>query len=150
MRSKRFPFIVGGLGVGHVFAWCLSCRRGVVVASLSSTRYNSLPCGKLLGGVFCGCLLVLLRTLIAVARLREVSPNRVFAACRSRLCVAGAIDSHGLAISCCIFRGRGNTTARSICIFLAGATLWTCLDARFAVSALVISRVSGVHKFKKP
>ena len=33
MRSEGFPFIVGGLGVGPVFAWCLSCRRGVVVVS---------------------------------------------------------------------------------------------------------------------
>ena len=32
-------------------------------------------------------------TRIAVARLCTVAPNRVFAACRSRLCVAGAIDS---------------------------------------------------------
>ena len=33
MRSEGFPFIVGGLGVGPVFASCLSCRRGVVVGS---------------------------------------------------------------------------------------------------------------------
>ena len=37
-RSEGFPFIVGGLGVGPVFASCLSCRRRVVVASSSSTR----------------------------------------------------------------------------------------------------------------
>ena len=27
MRSEGFPFIVGGLGVGAVFAWLASCRR---------------------------------------------------------------------------------------------------------------------------
>ena len=27
MRSEGFPFIVGGLGVGAVFAWRASCRR---------------------------------------------------------------------------------------------------------------------------
>ena len=27
MRSEGFPFIVGGVGVGHVFAWPASCRR---------------------------------------------------------------------------------------------------------------------------
>ena len=27
MRSEGFPFIVGGLGVGAVFAWPASCRR---------------------------------------------------------------------------------------------------------------------------
>ena len=27
MRSEGFPFIVGGLGVGAMFAWLASCRR---------------------------------------------------------------------------------------------------------------------------
>ena len=54
---------------------------------------NSLPCGKAVGGVFCGDPLVGSATLVALARLRKVAPNRVFAACRSRLCVAGAIGS---------------------------------------------------------
>ena len=27
MRSEGFPFIVGGVGVGAVFAWLASCRR---------------------------------------------------------------------------------------------------------------------------
>ena len=37
-RSEGFPFIVGGLGVGPVFASCLSCRRGLVVGSSSCRR----------------------------------------------------------------------------------------------------------------
>ena len=80
-RSEGFLFIVGGLGVGPVFAWCLSARRGLVAASSSPRRrqlVNSLPSGKALGGVFCVFLLLRPKTLIALSRLREVAPNRVF------------------------------------------------------------------------
>ena len=85
-RSEGFPFIVGGLGVGPVFASCFSCRRGVVVASSSSTRYNSLPSGKALGNVFCGLLLLRPKTLIALSRLCKMAPTRVFSARPRRFC----------------------------------------------------------------
>ena len=116
-RSEGFPFIVGGLGVGPVFAWCLWCRRGLVVVSSWCRRgvvvvsswprrrqlVNSLPSGKALGDVFCVFLLLRPKTLIPLSRLREVAPNRVFWACPCRFCVAGAIDLHHLAASCCVF-----------------------------------------------
>ena len=105
-HSEGFPFIVGGLGVGSVFASCFSCRRGVVVVSCWPRRrqhVNSLPSGKALGGVFCGLLLLRPKTLIALSRLSEMAPTRVFSARTRRFCVAGAIDSHHLAASCCVF-----------------------------------------------
>ena len=37
-RSEEFPFIVGGLGVGAVFASFVLCRRGVVMVSSWSRR----------------------------------------------------------------------------------------------------------------
>ena len=81
-RSEGFPFIVGGLGVGPVFASFVLCRRGLVVVVSSSCRrrvvVNSLPSGKALGGVFCVFLLLRPKTLIALSWLREVAPNRVF------------------------------------------------------------------------
>ena len=58
MRSEGFPFIVGGVGVGHVFAWLASCRRlssslvvcrrlsSFVVVVSSSSRLNLLPLGE--------------------------------------------------------------------------------------------------------
>ena len=64
-RSEGFPFIVGGLGVGPVFASFALARRRVVVASSWPRRgvvVNSLPCGKALGGVMCGCCLLRLVT----------------------------------------------------------------------------------------
>ena len=65
MRSEGFPFIVGGLGVGAVFAWLASCRRlssslvvsrrlssfVVVVASQIQGHW-----GKLLQVTFHGCV----------------------------------------------------------------------------------------------
>lgn len=36
MRSEEFPFIVGGLGVGPVFASCLFGLIGVVVGARST------------------------------------------------------------------------------------------------------------------
>ena len=55
MRSEGFPFIVGGLGVGAVFAWFASCRRlssfVVVVASQICCHW-----GKLLQVTFHGCV----------------------------------------------------------------------------------------------
>ena len=47
MRSKGFPFIVGGLGVGPVFA----CRVAVCRRLSSSCRRNSVPMGKVAKGV---------------------------------------------------------------------------------------------------
>ena len=47
MRSEGFPFIVGGVGVGHVFAWLASCRR--LSSSLVVCRRrvsNLLPLGE--------------------------------------------------------------------------------------------------------
>lgn len=38
MRSEGFPFIVGGLGVGPVFASCLLCGLIGVVVGARSTR----------------------------------------------------------------------------------------------------------------
>ena len=117
MRSEGFPFIVGGLGVGPVFASCLSCRRGVVVVSSWARRgvvvgsswarrrvvVNSLPSGKAFGRVFCVFLLLSPKTLIALSRPRKVAPNRVLSARPRRFCVAGAIDLQPLAASCCVF-----------------------------------------------
>ena len=55
MRSEGFPFIVGGLGVGAVFAWLASCRRLssslVVVASQICCHW-----GKLLQVTLHGCV----------------------------------------------------------------------------------------------
>ena len=82
-RSEGFPFIVGGLGVGPVFASFVLCRRGLVVVSSWARRrvvVNSLPSGKALGDVFCVFLLLRPKTLIALSRLREVAPNRVLLA----------------------------------------------------------------------
>ena len=65
-RSEGFPFIVGGLGVGPVFASFVLCRRRLVVVSSSCRRrvvVNSLPSGKALGGVFCVFLLLRPKTL---------------------------------------------------------------------------------------
>ena len=55
MRSEGFPFIVGGLGVGAVFAWLASCRRlsSFVVVVASQIRGHW---GKLLQGTFHGCV----------------------------------------------------------------------------------------------
>ena len=54
MRSEGFPFIVGGLGVGAVFAWLASCRRlssSVVVSGrLSSSSRLKFAA---IGGSFC-------------------------------------------------------------------------------------------------
>ena len=51
MRSEGFPFIVGGLGVGAVFAWLASSRRLssslVVVSSSSRLKFAAI------GGSFC-------------------------------------------------------------------------------------------------
>ena len=44
MRSEGFPFIVGGLGVGAVFAWLASCRR---LSSSSRLKFAAI------GGSFC-------------------------------------------------------------------------------------------------
>ena len=56
-----------------------------------------------LGGVFCGLLLLRPKTLIALSLLCEMAPTRVFSARPRRFCVAGAIDLHHLAASCCVF-----------------------------------------------
>ena len=65
MRSEGFPFIVGGLGVGAVFAWLASCRRlssSVVVSRrLSSSLVvvaSQICChwGKLLQVTLHGCV----------------------------------------------------------------------------------------------
>ena len=68
MRSEGFPFIVGGLGVGPVFAWLASCRRlsssvvvsrrlssSLVVVS-SSSRLKFAAIGKLLQVTLHGCV----------------------------------------------------------------------------------------------
>ena len=44
MRSEGFPFIVGGVGVGHVFAWLASCRR--LSSSLVVCRRLSSSCRR--------------------------------------------------------------------------------------------------------
>ena len=48
MRSEGFPFIVGGLGVGAVFAWLASCRRlsSFVVVCRRRRVSNLLPLGE--------------------------------------------------------------------------------------------------------
>ena len=48
MRSEGFPFIVGGLGVGAVFAWLASCRRlsSSVVVCRRRRVSNLLPLGE--------------------------------------------------------------------------------------------------------
>ena len=51
MRSEGFPFIVGGLGVGAVFAWLASRRR-----LSSSSRLKFAAIGKLLQVTFHGCV----------------------------------------------------------------------------------------------
>ena len=65
MRSEGFPFIVGGLGVGAVFAWLASSRRLssslVVCRRLSSfvvVVASQICChwGKLLQVTFHGCV----------------------------------------------------------------------------------------------
>ena len=84
-RGEGFSFIVGGLGVGPVFASCLSCRRGLVVGSSWARRglvvvSSLIPCeaGKLSEAFSVFFLLLRPKTLIALSRLREVAPNRVF------------------------------------------------------------------------
>ena len=66
-RSEGFPFIVGGLGVGPVFASFVLCRRRLVVVSSSCRRRlvvvsSLIPCqaGKLsdtFSVFFCFCAL---------------------------------------------------------------------------------------------
>ena len=48
MRSEGFPFIVGGVGVGPVFAWLASSRRlsSLVVACRRHRVSNLLPLGE--------------------------------------------------------------------------------------------------------
>ena len=48
MRSEGFPFIVGGVGVGPVFAWLASSRRlsSFVVACRRRRVSNLLPLGE--------------------------------------------------------------------------------------------------------
>ena len=49
VRSEGFPFIVGGLGVGAMFAWLASSRRlssSVVVCRRRRRVSNSLPLGE--------------------------------------------------------------------------------------------------------
>ena len=61
IRSEGFPFVVGGVGVGHVFAWLASCRRlssSLVVSrrlSSSVVVVSSSPRLKFaaIGGSFC-------------------------------------------------------------------------------------------------
>ena len=54
MRSEGFPFIVGGVGVGHVFAWPASCRRlsSSVVVSRRLSSSSRLKFAAI-GGSFC-------------------------------------------------------------------------------------------------
>ena len=54
MRSEGFPFIVGGLGVGAVFAWLASSRRlsSSLVVSRRRRVSNSLPLGEAFEGDF--------------------------------------------------------------------------------------------------
>ena len=54
MRSEGFPFIVGGLGVGAVFAWLASCRRlsSSLVVSLRLSSSSRLKFAAI-GGSFC-------------------------------------------------------------------------------------------------
>ena len=62
MRSEGFPFIVGGLGVGAVFAWLASRRRlssSLVVSRPRVVVVASQICchwGKLLQVTFHGCV----------------------------------------------------------------------------------------------
>ena len=58
MRSEGFPFIVGGLGVGAVFAWLASSRRlsSSLVVSRRRRVSNSLPLGEAFEGDLHGCV----------------------------------------------------------------------------------------------
>ena len=62
MRSEGFPFIVGGLGVGPVFASRCSCRRDRRRDRRGDRRgkcrQNSVPMGKVAAGLFLSCPLL--------------------------------------------------------------------------------------------
>ena len=55
MRSEGFPFIVGGLGVGPVFASRCSCRRDRRRDRRGNRRVNSVPMGKVAASLFLSC-----------------------------------------------------------------------------------------------
>ena len=58
-RSEGFPFKVGGVGVGHVFAWLASCRRlssSVVVSRRLSSSCRRRRVSNSLPLTFHGCV----------------------------------------------------------------------------------------------
>ena len=75
MRSEGFPFIVGGLGVGAVFAWLASCRRlsSFVVVVASQIRGHW---GKLLQVTFHGCVTCQFAPLLLHCDLHENDMSR--------------------------------------------------------------------------
>ena len=130
MRSEGFPFIVGILGVGPLFASSVSSRRlssslvlsrrlssfVVVCRRLSSSRRNSVPMGKVAEGVFFGgfkCDVATFRGAgVALCDMRTC-----FVTCRRSFCVAGAILLRCFQNMSCIFRDRHSTLDVSIVIF---------------------------------
>ena len=54
MCSEGFPFIIGGLGVGAMFAWRASCRRlsSSVVVCRRRRVSNLLPLGEIFANEF--------------------------------------------------------------------------------------------------
>ena len=136
MRSEGFPLIVGGLGVGAVFAW-LACRRlsssAVVSRRLSSTvvvsrRLSSSSRLKFaaIGGSFCKGLfmdeshvslrryyIVICRTMTCRARNMTHFAAQAQRFVRSAVCCAVPL---GLAFGESCFWGVGCGRAIGICV----------------------------------
>ena len=114
MRSKGFPFIVGGLGVGPEFASRACVVSSFVVVSrrlLSSCRCNSVPMRKISKGVIFGGFKCDVAS-FCVAGVALCDMWTCLVTCRKSFCVAGAL----------LLRRFHNMS----CSFVAGAALGTC------------------------
>ena len=150
MRSEGFPFIVGGLGVGAVFAWLASCRRLssslVVSRRLSSSlvvsrRLSSfvvvvasqICChwGKLLQVTFHGCVTCEFATLVH-CDLRENDMSRkkrdAFRCTGAAFCEIRRLlrSSIGISVWRVVFLGCWIGRAIGICVSGCG------IEARFS------------------
>ena len=125
MRSEGFPFLVGGLGVGPVFASHVSCRRlsSSLVVSRRLSSFVVVVSSKF--GKSCKRVSFLDVSRVASPRYawhawHFVTCGRVgsrWVTCRKSFCVAGAILLRRFPKMLVIFRGRRKTLDVSIFIW---------------------------------
>ena len=117
-HSEGFPLIVGGLGVGPVFASRVLCRR-----LSSSCRRNSVPIGKVAEGFMFGCF----QCDVASFRVAGVAGVAGVALCHMWTCVVPR-----RVVSAILLR---HFQKMSCIFFVAGAALWTCPSSCFVAGA---------------